>query len=378
MKQKKNPNTITILCLGESTTDEQWPPILQKILNEKSKNKNFKVIDEGHASKNTEYLFYEVVEKKLLKYNPDIVISMMGINDSLSNKPYIMQHKHFYYKLRIYRLIILIKDHLLKKVKYTELNNVEKNINIPNRILKTIEEIAENTYKQKAKKNLLALKEIIKDYNDIHWYEHLIPALINPYFDEYASKSNNIFSLKDFLNYYNINIKHLELGKIYILFAKKFFENRDIDNAVICAKTALLYEDCYNSIKEIMVFDKPEIETDKINNNLEDTVNQESITKKIYNYTICYILNYNNNIKYIAMQYPTLSIESLKNDLTDNPFYNKIIFISNEENFKQVLKDYKTDKIFRDMFCGSFGHCTDLGNTIIAEKVADTILNLYN
>ncbi len=79
----KNPNIITILCLGESTTDNQWPPILQRILDERSKNKKFKVIDEGHASKNTEYLFYEVVEKKLLKYNPDVVISMMGANDSI-------------------------------------------------------------------------------------------------------------------------------------------------------------------------------------------------------------------------------------------------------------------------------------------------------
>ena len=30
-KLTKDPNTITILCLGESTTDDQWPPILQKI-----------------------------------------------------------------------------------------------------------------------------------------------------------------------------------------------------------------------------------------------------------------------------------------------------------------------------------------------------------
>ena len=46
-KVTKDSNTITILCLGESTTYGQWPPILQKILDEKSKNKKFNVIDEG-------------------------------------------------------------------------------------------------------------------------------------------------------------------------------------------------------------------------------------------------------------------------------------------------------------------------------------------
>ena len=78
------------------------------------------------------------------------------------------------------------------------------------------------------------------------------------------------------------------------------------------------------------------------------------------------------------MQYPTLSVEKLKQDLKDSPYYDKIIFISNEENFKQALKTHKSEEIFRDMFAGTFGHCTEFGNTLIAENVAETILKLYN
>jgi len=71
---------ITILCIGESTTSGEWPPILQKILNKKAKYKKFKVIDEGHAGRNSEYITSKI-RQYLMKYNPNIVISMIGIND---------------------------------------------------------------------------------------------------------------------------------------------------------------------------------------------------------------------------------------------------------------------------------------------------------
>ena len=69
----KDTNTITILCLGESTTDGQWPPILQTILNKKSKNKKFIVIDEALSGTNTRRIA-EKIKNYLIKYNADIVI----------------------------------------------------------------------------------------------------------------------------------------------------------------------------------------------------------------------------------------------------------------------------------------------------------------
>ena len=67
-KIAKDPNTITILCLGESTTDGQWPPILQKILDEKSKNKKFNVVDEGKVGTNSKIILSKV-NSYLYKYS---------------------------------------------------------------------------------------------------------------------------------------------------------------------------------------------------------------------------------------------------------------------------------------------------------------------
>ncbi|MCR4662617.1 MAG: hypothetical protein K5622_01860, partial [Endomicrobiaceae bacterium] len=93
------------------------------------------------------------------------------------------------------------------------------------------------------------------------------------------------------------------------------------------------------------------------------------------NYFKLYNICKNNKIKLIAMQYPVRSIKPLKEILKD---CEGVTFISNEEKFKQALKTYKIEDIFNDRFAGDFGHCTDLGNTLIAENVAETILNLYN
>ena len=79
------------------------------------------------------------------------------------------------------------------------------------------------------------------------------------------------------------------------------------------------------------------------------------------------------------MQYPNRSINSLKKMLQKNLHYNEIIFIDNEKIFKiPLLQGKDFHNFFTDQFAGDFGHCTELGNTLIAKNVAKTILKLYN
>ena len=81
------------------------------------------------------------------------------------------------------------------------------------------------------------------------------------------------------------------------------------------------------------------------------------------------------NIKLVVMQYPMRPVEPLKEILATYP---NISFVSNEKIFKEILKTKKTDEIFIDLFAGDFGHCTDLGNQMIADNLADTLVKLIN
>jgi hypothetical protein len=86
----------------------------------------------------------------------------------------------------------------------------------------------------------------------------------------------------------------------------------------------------------------------------------------------------NNNIKVICMQYPVRSILPLQEQLKNEPYYNELTFISNEKLFKDALMKKNFNEIFKDQSSGDFGHCTDLGNTMIAENVVNTLQKILN
>ncbi|HAF95462.1 MAG: hypothetical protein A2X34_09955 [Elusimicrobia bacterium GWC2_51_8] len=76
----KKGGAYHILCLGESTTQGQWPPFLEAAINRSGAGIQFTVIDEGMAGTNTG-LILSRVESYLNKYHPDMVVAMMGVND---------------------------------------------------------------------------------------------------------------------------------------------------------------------------------------------------------------------------------------------------------------------------------------------------------
>jgi len=91
-----------------------------------------------------------------------------------------------------------------------------------------------------------------------------------------------------------------------------------------------------------------------------------------YHYERLYNKLKRGEIKYIAMQYPTRNINELKDIFEGNK---DIIFVSNEENFKEALETNKYENYFIDKFAGDFGHFTPKSNRLIAENVANVILD---
>jgi len=78
MQQK---GAYRIMCIGESTTQEQYPALLELALNERNPGMRFSVIDRGFSGTNTSLLLHRL-ESDLDTYHPDMVVAMMGINDN--------------------------------------------------------------------------------------------------------------------------------------------------------------------------------------------------------------------------------------------------------------------------------------------------------
>ena len=115
----RQKGSYRIMCLGESTTDNAYPTQLQRTLNQRNIGIRFSVINKGVSGTDTEVILSRL-EYNLDKYNPDMVIAMMGANDSDSVMSYegILPKKNTrcLNSLRTYQLVKLIKLHIINKI----------------------------------------------------------------------------------------------------------------------------------------------------------------------------------------------------------------------------------------------------------------------
>ncbi len=125
--QKKG--SYEILCLGESTTAGQYPHFLEDILNHSSAGIKFSVIDKGVAGTNTAAIL-STLENNLNKYQPNVVIAMMGFNDR-----YVQYYKNIpeansslFQHCRLYRFIRLMSVHIINKLKKKDIYGAEKDV----------------------------------------------------------------------------------------------------------------------------------------------------------------------------------------------------------------------------------------------------------
>jgi len=123
--------TYRIMCLGESTTAGVYPYLLEEVLNQRNVGIKFSVIDKGVSGTNTMAILTHL-EENLDRYNPDMVITMMGINDAGLRMSYevVSDSKaiNFLKSFRIYKLTRLIWLHAATKLK--ELKSNKNNVNL--------------------------------------------------------------------------------------------------------------------------------------------------------------------------------------------------------------------------------------------------------
>ncbi len=127
LRSIKQKGTYRILCLGESTTQGQYPHLLEQVLNRRNIGVRFSVIDKGRAGANTLFILNQV-ESYLAEYRPDMVVTMMGINeknvryyrDIPESDTWLFRH------CRVYRFGRILYLHILKKIKHEDIYGFNK------------------------------------------------------------------------------------------------------------------------------------------------------------------------------------------------------------------------------------------------------------
>jgi tetratricopeptide (TPR) repeat protein len=135
----KQHGAFRILCLGESTTawggKDSYPAQLEGILNRMNLGVNVSVINKGIHANNSARILSEL-KRNLDTYSPDIVITMMGINDNdnefIAAYTGVSANKIMVYfkQLRVYRLLQLLRLHAVQKLKEAGVHSAERDVPI--------------------------------------------------------------------------------------------------------------------------------------------------------------------------------------------------------------------------------------------------------
>ncbi len=409
-------DTYRIMCLGESTTalggDDSYPRQLEEILNQKDTGIKFSIINKGLSGTNTSAIVAQL-DENLNKYKPDMVITMMGIND-VSGGYYVMRGETFVSKtilflksFRIFKLAKLLWEHIVHKFDFehnvralecliksnptndklsfelAELYKRQGNLERAEEIYKKIIELNPKSNEAYARLGMLyeaenklflaeeALKKAI-ELNPSNEGAICVLAIVYKRCKKFAEAEEffkKAVKLKPGFSvaYFQLGLCYMEQGKL--VDAEQAFKDAikvDPNNDRAYGRLALLYlyDETERHVLAQEYFDKVDrlrlkLYVDSVYCNYRQL--KESLDKK--------------RIKLVCIQYPMRNIEPLKRILGP---YEGVIFIDNEKVFKEAVQQTNYDEYFKDMFGGDFGHLTSKGNRLLAENIANNILGEFS
>ncbi|MDD5020928.1 MAG: hypothetical protein PHR82_02185 [Endomicrobiaceae bacterium] len=339
----KNKDVITVMCIGESTTEGQYPLLLKEYLSAYMPDKKFNIIDSGYGGIKLDDLYFKV-QTNIEKYNPDIIVGMIGINDTTE---YIF--KIISSKLKTLRFLKLIyssykKQYIIKKIK----DDYDFGKLTPEKANRIKAELYASIFigNIESKSSLLFLLAQTTKHEAVHIYgmkNELFASLLSKYYDNYSNNRDITFDkLTDVLiNDNNIN-KDFRYGLKGILCMTKSDYEQGLKNLDKADSIRLTYNYTEISKKHKKILDL--------------------IIKK--------------NIQYVAMQYPVRDIGNLKKIIENTGYGNKVVFVENKNNFRKALMSKKNHEIFADLFAWDFGHCKNYGNRLIADNLAKELSNI--
>jgi len=414
-----------ILCLGESTTVVgNYPALLEEELNRRNPAVKFSVLNKGVIGTNTSLILYNLTSN-LDEYRPDMVITMMGLNDCGEHLPYEpisrLRVINFFKSFRTYKLTRLLWLHIVTRLKEVGLVGYTAQLEPPLQPKGSPQVYKQEEAVEVSPNNDKAYVELGRSYQLQNKFPEAEAAFkkdieLNPknkevylgigwiYLDQgKLSEAEAAFKKDIELNPQNGNA-YLGLGFVYSRTQNKFPEAEAAFRKAIelNPKNDKAYLGLVWSYRKLNKFPEAEAILRKaIEHNPRDdkaygalaTLYQErgnlrlagEYAKKAKESSLGYYRpitadNYHKlkaalderGITYVCMQYPMRGIEPLKKIFQDNP--QGIIFVDNERVFKEAVNKAGYREYFLNIFGGDFGHCTPKGNRLLAENAAKVIL----
>lgn len=434
----QHPDGYRIMCIGESTTaggKAAWPARLERILNERYPGTGFSVVNKGRPGADISALIGEL-EKNLDEVRPDLVITMMGVNDGFIRYydgingagSFLFRHSRFYRWLKL----------AFKKEKVTQLRTAP---GIPPLIRRADQEDPYTPYKDAylypARQEGNLREKLAKNPDDAKTLyilgRNLTAAAPHPggkpprgtegeklllraaalapdkayifhslgiYYRNSGDLGSAVKMLKRAAEIYPAVENWRQLGIAYKFSGMNGPARDALEKAVDFDN---LYEEAFFELYRLHMGDKefPEagklLETAAAHNPDNEKIaaalvsfysetgrpalareQQKKLAKKRAMLTARTKGYYDKLIKILAAR--GIRLACMQYPMCPaGPLRTllgspeNIIFVDNDGIFRKAVANKGPDFYFRDMFGGEFGHCTGDGNELIADNVAGTL-----
>lgn len=398
---------VTILCLGESTTagappHGDYPSQLEKILNEMKLGARFRVINGGLSGGRTHHIV-EALDDNLRRFNPDIVITMMGINDfgqlysygSLlgDNSPSLFK------ELRVYKLYRLLSFALLSQLGLQR--DLDRGRYIGREKSRYPEYLppAPDSRDTISIKNLLDVAARARASGDIDGEMRALRRLAElgdwsspEQFEKLRSYYTSRNDLESSEVVHRLRLKHLDsvtftadrgifetLEGFRVTFAG-FLESRgkfaEAEEVLLDLITNVEPGNYRLYLPIVQFYERREnaAQAAKYEAQRNEVINSYISPVTLKNYDIVRERVLGEGRMLLAVQYPTRSVEVLKR-LTRHDA--RVRYVSNEFFSELIVRD-GYDTYFFDRFGVDFGHLTQKGNYVLASQIAQAVAGLID
>jgi len=435
----KQKGECRIMCLGESTTQGQYPYFLEEILNQRNTGISFTVIDKGLGGTTTVAILSQL-EANLNKYQPDIVVTMMGISygplmyykDIPEANPVLFRY------CRVYKLGRFIRMYILKKLEEKDIQRFgmetltqKTTVLAPKNNKEAVEserpyypdpedslkkDIELNPHNDNAyvtlgrfyvihdrlsKAEQVFKKALELDPRNDQAYVGLGEGYINQgRFSEAEGAFKKALELNPRNDWVYVGLgglyrtrgrpseaegafkKALELNPrndwAYVGLGWFYRSQMRLSEAEQVFKKVLARNPQNDSASAGLATVDYEMDSQKLSK--PDAEKANSLRRQYYgpvtvqNYLRLKRILDERKIKLVAVQYPVRSLASLKQIFQGEE---GVIFVNNERIFKEAIEKNGYKEYFVDKCGGDFGHCTEKGNRLLAENIANSILREY-
>lgn len=397
---------VRILCLGESTTarvgaGQMWPELLENRLNLQSKGLTYGVINAGIVGARTDQLV-QSVPALLQQYKPDMIISMMGINDREGVMPYdnnIPSREWWWRTLRVVKLIDLIGRHSRQIFFLKPDRAIAERADPVSMLLKQGRFYKETLDHENAHDSFLKVLEL-DPQNEDAYIELGYCALFSGHGGAEALaywEKGLAFSKYPYKLYVLIGNMYRELDRsedAFRMFSSAIALDENNPRAYVSMGWLLRDRGDYDEAQRmffkafslaradigiahslaLVLQEKGDREGATEYNRQVLSLSEEQPFYEItrYNYKALISLLKEEKIPLIAVQYPMREVAVLEKMVDDS----SVFFVDLRATFIDALSKGPYRDYFGDSFAGDFGHCTEKGNALIAQTVAQRVLEI--